>query len=282
MAGTALPRFCPRCGAPAGGSRFCGRCGNALAMSTSRSSTYEVAVPAAVRSLFGGKTGTKLWIAVIGCMTLLLTATAAVSFALASATAPNARCIVVCGRPVLAAPVDPPYRYTSSAYGYSVSLEYALSASDGPIMKLVVMNDRSIGWLVTSRYHPERGSWPFVFSGEPAKGRSAEEIATALVHAEHPDAIFVYSIPQSELGYTPGYGAVYDLTIRIGTGQSAHARVVVEVAIKRGLAVILDGIGPYVKSAPDAYGHPNPAATPMTSYFVDAANSVTWPGDPPL
>ena len=181
----------------------------------------------------------------------------------------------------MAAPVDPPFRYTSRTYGYSVSLEYALNASDRPIFKLVVRNDRAIGWLITSRFHPERGTWPVVFSGELAQGRSAEGIASALVRAEHPEANFVYSIPQAELGYTPGYGAVYDTTIRMGTGESVHARVVVEVAIKRGLAVILNSIGPYVKSAPDAQGHPNPAETTMPYYFVDAANSVTWPGDPP-
>jgi hypothetical protein len=45
------------------------------------------------------------------------------------------------------------------------------------------------------------------------------------------------SVPDAEAGYTPGYGGVYDATVTPANRQSAHTRVIIVVAVKKGLAI---------------------------------------------
>ena len=45
---------------------------------------------------------------------------------------------------------------------------------------------------------------------EPAEGRTAQQIAAALMADEFPDAQKSYELPNAMVGYQPGYGEVAD------------------------------------------------------------------------
>jgi hypothetical protein len=122
-------------------------------------------------------------------------------------------------------------------------------------------------------------SWSL--TGMPAGGRSAQQIVASTQSAEFPDAQQAYIVPDASLGYTVGYGTVYDVSISPGNGQSVHDRLLIIAAIRRGLAVVLVGLGPYQTSSPSSGGQPNPADTPLVQLgdFEENANSVTWPGE---
>ncbi len=166
-----------------------------------------------------------------------------------------------------------PSVYTSSRYGFSV--EYS-SAGGTPSQT----GAASISWDGTLGDGSEV-SWTIL--GGPSKGRSAQQIVTSLQTGNFPDAQFVYAIPGAAVGYTAGYGAVYDLSASPTNGQVIHERVVIMVAIRRNLAVAVAGVGPYQRSTPSD-GHPNPADTPLVDLgdFEASSNSVTWPGESPL
>lgn len=178
-------------------------------------------------------------------------------------------------------PVPPPQHtslsaptiYTSSRYGFSV--EYS-NAGASPSQT----TGASISWDGTLSDGSEV-EWTVL--GGPSNGHSAQQIASNLQSGNFPDAQFVYAIPGAAVGYTPGYGAVYDLTASPANGQVVHDRVIIMVSIRRNLAVAVAGVGPYQQSTPSD-GHPNPADTPLVNLgdFEESTNSVTWPGERPL
>lgn len=166
-----------------------------------------------------------------------------------------------------------PAVYTSSRYGFSV--EYS-TAGVAPSQTAA----SSISWDGMLSDGSEV-SWTIV--GGPSKGRSPQQIVNSLQTGNFPDAQFVYAIPGAAIGYTSGYGAVYDLSASPANGQAVHDRVVIMVGIRRSLAVAVAGVGPYQRSTPSD-GHPNPADTPLVDLgdFEESTNSVTWPGESPL
>lgn len=170
--------------------------------------------------------------------------------------------------------LSPPSHYTSSSYGYS--LDYS-TARINPSNS----DSRSIAWDATLSDNSDV-SWSFL--GTSPRGRDTRQIVDALQQENFPDARYVYSIPGASIGYTPGYGNVYDLTVSPGSGSSVHDRLVVMVAIKRGVAVAFVGMGPYRATDPGSDSHPNPADTPLVDLgdVDESLTSVTWKGDPPL
>lgn len=166
-----------------------------------------------------------------------------------------------------------PDRYTSSKYGFSLLYSPHIPPSQ--------TTSGSIAWDGTLSNGSEV-SW--TVSGGPANGKSAQQIAGDAQAANFPDAQADYTIPRAELGYMPGYGMVYDVSVAPGNGQAVHDRLIVVAAIRGGLAVVLIGLGPYQQSSPSSDSHPNPAATPLVDLgeFEESMNTVTWPGEPPL
>ena len=251
---SAVARYCPNCGSPRlSGSRFCGNCGK----------------PFAEPRLYAFRGERRfIWLGVAGSLVFLMVVFGALAELLPGAVGQTA-CPPACTPPPVTSPALPaPHRYTSSRYGYS--LEY----SDGPLLKsatIDVRDDTSIGWNAQG--------FPFRFTAERASGRASRAIAEQMQRTGFPDAITVYQIPNAELGYTPGFGEIYDVTLASGTGQSIRARLVIVVAVKKDLALEFWAVGPYLLQQES---HPSPAATPLVYYFSDILNTVTWPSDPPL
>jgi hypothetical protein len=171
-------------------------------------------------------------------------------------------------------PLSPPHRFTSSKYGFS--LEYS-TENISPAQTTAT----SISWDAQLNDGSEV-SWT-ILGGSPG-GKSASQIVDDVQSRNFPDAQPAYSIPGASVGYTPGTGRVYDVSIAPANGQAVHDRLVVIASIKKGLAVVVAGYGPYEQSSPHTSGHPNPAETPLVHLgdFQEAAMSVTWPGDRPL
>lgn len=167
-------------------------------------------------------------------------------------------------------PLHAPHRYTSSAYGYS--LEY-FDRRDVTLEE-TANNDTTIGFDVK-----ENPVYSWSFTGMNPNGRSAQQIVRDVQSSTYPDATLVYTIPQAEIGYTPGYGNVYDDTVYTAGGDVVHVRIYILAAIKNGVAVEMDAVGAY--KAID-YGHPNPSLSPAPVLFDPILDTVTWKNEPPL
>lgn len=186
---------------------------------------------------------------------------------------------VTCAPP--ACPIPPPrvhtltaaQRYTSSTYGYSV--EYSTAR-----ITPASTNASSIAWDAQLEDGSEI-AWSF--HGINAQGHGAQQIVGDVQSSNFADANRAFAIPGAEIGYTSGYGNVYDLQVSPGTGQSVHDRLIIMAAVKRGVAVIFVGVGPY-KQTNQKDGHPNPADTPLVALgdVEQSLESVAWKGDPPL
>jgi hypothetical protein len=171
-------------------------------------------------------------------------------------------------------PLSAPSTYTSSAYGFS--LQYSTSnitPSD--------MNDRSISW---DAQLSDGSEVTWTFAGTNPNGRDARQIVEDVQSSNFGDATYAYTIPSAELGYTPGYGNAYDLSVAPNGGAAIHERLLIVAAIRNNVAVVFAGMGPYRQSDPQNDDHPNPAETPLVSLGDVGLSfeSVRWPGEPPL
>jgi hypothetical protein len=171
-------------------------------------------------------------------------------------------------------PLTAPSVYTSSRYGFSLSY---LTGHISPSK----ITASSIAWD-GSLSDGSEVSWSF--TGMAANGQSAQQIVTSTQSSNFPDAQPSYTLPDASIGYTMGYGNVYDVTMSPGDGQSVHDRLLVIAAIQHGVAVVMVGLGPYRQSTPQDDPHPDPAATPLVELgdFDENITSVTWRGEPPL
>lgn len=164
-------------------------------------------------------------------------------------------------------------RYTSTRYGFS--LDYS------PAIPPTQQGASSIAWDGTLSDGSEV-AWSL--TGGPASGKSPQQIVNDVQTSSFPDAQQAYTIPGASLGYMPGFGNVYDLSVAPANGQAVDERLVVMAASRGGLVVVVVGEGPYEQSSPNVDSHPNPANTPLVRLgeFEESVNSVTWPGEPPL
>ena len=171
--------------------------------------------------------------------------------------------------PAKQGPLSAPDVYTSSRYGFS--LDYSANT-----IQPSQITDSSISWAGQLSDGSEV-SWSL--TGMPANGRSAQQIVESVQSTTYPDAQQAYTVPDASLGYTVGYGNVYDVTVSPGNGSSEHDRLLIFASIKRGLAVVMVGLGPYVQSTPQQDPQSNPADTPLVELreFEENVDSVTWP-----
>jgi hypothetical protein len=167
-------------------------------------------------------------------------------------------------------PLHATSRYTSSQYGFSVDY------STGNIQPSQTTAS-SIAW---DGQLSDSSEVTWSISGTPANGRSAQQIVQSTQSASYSDAQLAYTIPDASLGYNPGYGAVYDVTVSPASGESEHDRLVVMAATRGKLALVLVGLGPYESAGPGSDPQPNPADTPLVELgdFEENINSITFPG----
>lgn len=289
--------YCGQCGAAnAAGTRFCGRCGRALGVAAPVAVAAALPVAGGARPAYAGaygypyayapaspaqvaaagrhKTGSAwLWVLAAGGVLFFMVCMAIIAVILAGSGPGTRTCPPACNPQPrkLPPPLAADHVYTSSKYGYSVAYSESLLTQQGA--QIAAQNDSGIAFTIKS--------FPFAVTAEPAQGRSAQQIAEAIQQKQLPDATLVYPLPGAELGYNPGYGAVYDATVQSTSGQALHVRMVVEVAIKKDLAVEFWEIGPFAQTTPkDSF--PNPADTPIVYVTEALPNSLVFPGDPPL
>jgi hypothetical protein len=178
-------------------------------------------------------------------------------------------------QPVPLVPSGPPLpaqsAYTSSTYGFRLEYPAEVSPSQS--------DAQSVSWSGSLR--SDGSQYAFQFQAEPANGRTAEQIVDALQQSKASSATVVFNIIGAELGSTDGYGNVYDLTVTPQGGQQVHLRIVVEAAIRNGVAVELLAESNFVA---DQNEHPSPAQMePAIESITDSiGNTVTWKDENPI
>lgn len=177
--------------------------------------------------------------------------------------------------------VGAPDPWVSPRLGFEVD---ATSYRCVDIVRVVARNETSIRWTVdissirTARDIPVR-EWPMLLVGEPAGGRSAQQILDEVQRGQFPGARPAYEVPGLQIGYQLGAGRVYDLLSTTPTGGTVLTRPIVVAAVRGDLAIWLVAIGPRDETR---RGHPSPARTPVALCVDALLNSVRWPeaGDP--
>jgi hypothetical protein len=208
-----------------------------------------------------------VWVACIGVVAAGLVA---LSGALEK---PSARyvCPPSCGTPPFGQPVTINPRFTAADGAFSVS--YPVEGAAYKVTKSAdsVTADLQVGDRGTMR----------LFS-MPAAGRTPRQIATTLVNQTFPDTKTAYEIPNTMVGYQPGYGMAADCWPQGATASYSRMRVIVMVAVKNGLALVAGAVGPYHEFGPDfGSGKPSAANLQLALDMGKDVNSFSWRGDPP-
>jgi hypothetical protein len=176
-----------------------------------------------------------------------------------------------CGRPPTGLPVATNPRFTAPGGEFSVSYPAPGAAYD------VTVEPNGI----TAVWTAGDGGTLRLFS-QPAEGRNAEQIATALVDSSFPDAQLSYTLPNATVGYQRGFGEVVDFQPMVGSNQSNLLRVIVVAAVKNDLALIAVAAGPFREFTPEfGPGPPSPANVQIAQDMGKYVNSFSWRGDPP-
>ncbi|MBB2989101.1 hypothetical protein FHR72_000558 [Mycolicibacterium iranicum] len=190
---------------------------------------------------------------------------------LISDPAPRYICPPDCGSPPMNRAVEINPRFTSSDGAFSVSYP-----AEGSAYEVTTRADGVTAVLQAG----DGGTMQLV--SRPAAGRSAEEIAVELVNETFPDTRTAYEIPNTMVGYQPGYGYAADLWPQGAMNSSTRMRIIVMVAVKNDLALIAAAVGPYRAFGPDfGSGKPSAVSLQLALDMGKYVNSFSWRGDPP-
>jgi hypothetical protein len=177
-----------------------------------------------------------------------------------------------CTHPPTSKPLAAEGTYTSGALGFSVdfSKDFAPTST----------SDSSVDW---SGQLSDGTPFDYSFTGDNANGRSAEQVVQDVLQSKFPEAKAAYpaaGVPGAELGYTPGYGQVYD--VFVNSGQSTHERVIIIAAVQGNVAVTMVGEGPWRQWTESLDDHPNPADVSFVHLgeYQVSVDSVRWRGEP--
>lgn len=116
--------------------------------------------------------------------------------------------------------------------------------------------------------------------GQPAHGRGAKDVMTALIERWYPDSRVAYEIPNTLVGYHPGYGLALDDWPDGENVGASRTRLLVMVAVKDDLALIAAAVGPY-RELGSGSGPPTGASLELAEDMGKYVNSFRWRGDPP-
>ena len=179
---------------------------------------------------------------------------------------PRYACPPDCGTPPSGEPVSTNPRYTVPGGQFSVAYPAAGSAY------VVTTDDAG----VTAKWMAGDGG-EMRLTGEPANGRSAQDVAKAFLAAKFPTANKAYEIPNALVGFEPGYGEVADVFPLNLETSSVRMRAVVIVAVKDGEALIASAFGPFHQFGPHfGPGRPSPANLQIAEDFGKFVNSFQW------
>lgn len=183
---------------------------------------------------------------------------------------PRYVCPPDCGAPPMGEPVTINPRFTSGDGSFSVAYP-----AEGSAYRVTTAPDG-----VTAHLQAGDGGTMRLFS-EPAAGRSPRDIAVALVNKTFPDTKTAYEIPNTMVGYQPGFGLVADCWPQGMTANYSRMRVIVMVAVKDDLALVAGAVGPYHAFGPDfGSGKPSAANLQLALDMGKYVNSFSWRGDP--
>lgn len=176
-----------------------------------------------------------------------------------------------CGRPPTGLPVTTNPRFTSSDGAFSVSYP-----APGAAYTVTTESDG-----VTAEWTAGDGGTLRLF-GEPAVGRTADQVVSDFMADAFPNAITAYELPNATVGYQPGYGVVADFQPLSSGNPEDATRVVVIAAIKDDLALVAAAEGPFREFTPSfGPGPPSPANVQIAQDMGKYVNSFSWRGDPP-
>lgn len=255
---------CPDCGPAEQGARFCADCGVALHAFSRTARTGGGpgrTVPATRR---------RLMLAVGAGVAVL----AVVAFGVSTTvTARPARyvCPPDCGAPPIGTPVETNPQFTSADGDFVVSYPGAGTAYRSTSTDSGVVLDFTGGDTGTLELH-----------GEPARGRSPQQVITDLLRRRYPDAAVAYEIPNASVGYQPGYGVAADDYPQDGSGTYLRLRILVLAAVKNDYVLVASAVGPYHEFSPSfGNGHPSGANLQLALDMAKYVNSFVWRGDSP-
>lgn len=119
--------------------------------------------------------------------------------------------------------------------------------------------------------------------GMEANGQTAEQIVEAQINKAANGAQLAYVIPDSMIGYQPGYGAAYNFSPNSGNGTGNVDRVIILASIRNGIAIVAVASGPKVQfSQSFPNGQLSIADSAVAAFADPVLNSVLWPGQAPF
>lgn len=173
-----------------------------------------------------------------------------------------------CGRPPTALPAATNPRFVAPDGAFSVSYPAPGAA--------YVVTTETDG--ITARWTAGDGGTLRLF-GEPAAGRTAQQVVEGFMAGAFPDSVVSYELPNATVGYQLGFGVVADYQ---PPGESGPLRVIVIAAVKDDLALVAAAQGPFRRFSPGlGPGPPSAANLSIAQDMGKYVDSFTWRGDPP-
>ncbi len=175
-----------------------------------------------------------------------------------------------CGKPPSGTPVVALPRFDSPEGLFSVSHPepgsfYDITTQAGGITATLTAGDGGVMQLFAER----------------ANGRSAKDVATALLKRAYPDSKVAYEIPNAMVGYQPGYGVLADDWPQGATASYSRLRILIMTAVKNDVALVAFATGPYHAFGPEfGPGQPSAANLQIAQDMGKYVNSFKWSGDP--
>lgn len=205
------------------------------------------------------------WTAVVAVLALGL-----VGLSATTAT-PVARyeCPPNCGHPLMGKPVAINPTFTAADGAFTVSYPAEGTAYS------VTKDDTG----VTAQYTGGGGGVMRLW-GEPARGRDAKDITMTLLKDAYPDSRVAYEVPNTLVGYHPGYGVAADDWPDGQNAVASRTRILVMVAVKDDLALIAAAAGPFHEFGAHS-GPPTGVSLELAADMGKYVNSFRWRGDPP-
>lgn len=175
-----------------------------------------------------------------------------------------------CGKPPTGMPVMALPRFTAPDGSFSVAYPesgsfYTIGTTNSGVTATLTAGDGGVMQLFS----------------EPANGRSAKDIAAAILKRTYPDSKVAYEIPNAMVGYQPGYGVLADDWPQGATASYSRLRILIMTAVKNDVALVAFATGPYHAFGPEfGPGPPSGANLQIAQDMGKYVNSFQWKGDP--